>query len=463
MLGRKQEFNLKLNEILDSALLALAGWISHSLREWSANLFGGPTIPEFERFYWIMAIVVPFTPVILEMLGYYKHPLQKTPWRSLRQLFQAAFWLGLAIGSGVVFAKWDVGARGFLPIFAVLGAIFLLVKESIVREWLRRRTKRGEMRERVLLVGPPEDVDKFLTTFPKEYLMEMEVVERIDISNRSVDDLVTALHEKNIERVFFATAHVHFGRIEEAIAACEVEGVEAWLWTGFIQTSIAKPTFDAIGGKPMLVFRSTPEISWQLALKWLMDKVGALVGITLCLPFWVFIWIGIKLSSPGAPAVFRQIRSGKYGRPFTMLKFRTMVPDAEARRKELEAQNKMSGPVFKVDRDPRIFPLGRILRKFSIDETPQFINILRGEMSLVGPRPLPTYEVANISKAAQRRRLSVKPGITCLWQISGRNEITDFDDWARLDLEYIDRWSVWLDLKILVLTLPAVFMGKGAK
>jgi len=140
-----------------------------------------------------------------------------------------------------------------------------------------------------------------------------------------------------------------------------------------------------------------------------------------------------------------------------------MVTNAEQLKQELAQLNEMSGPVFKVTNDPRITPLGRWYRRFSIDELPQLINVLRGDMSLVGPRPLPLDEVKRFDDPADRRRLSVKPGLTCLWQISGRNEVRDFKEWVRLDLEYIDNWSLWLDLKILVRTIPAVFIGAGAK
>jgi lipopolysaccharide/colanic/teichoic acid biosynthesis glycosyltransferase len=170
----------------------------------------------------------------------------------------------------------------------------------------------------------------------------------------------------------------------------------------------------------------------------------------------------IRLSSPG-PVLFRQQRAGLNGQPFTMLKFRTMVTNAEQLKQELAALNEMSGPVFKVTNDPRITPIGRFLRKWSIDELPQLLNVLRGEMSLVGPRPLPVDEVRRFDDPAHRRRLSVKPGLTCLWQVSGRNDVKDFKEWVRLDLEYIDNWSLWLDLKILLRTIPAVFAGTGAK
>ena len=146
-----------------------------------------------------------------------------------------------------------------------------------------------------------------------------------------------------------------------------------------------------------------------------------------------------------------------------MYKFRTMGLDAEERKGELAKDNQMSGPVFKVDVDPRVFKFGQFLRKTSIDELPQLINVILGDMSLVGPRPLPTYEVERIERSEQRRRMSVKPGITCLWQAGGRNKITSFEEWVALDLEYIDNWSLWLDTKILFQTVPAVLFRKGAK
>jgi lipopolysaccharide/colanic/teichoic acid biosynthesis glycosyltransferase len=151
------------------------------------------------------------------------------------------------------------------------------------------------------------------------------------------------------------------------------------------------------------------------------------------------------------------------GQPFTMYKFRTMVTNAEQLQAELAALNEMSGPVFKVSNDPRVTGVGKFLRKFSLDELPQLFNVLRGEMSLVGPRPLPVHEVKRFDDVSHRRRLSVRPGLTCLWQVRGRNTITNFKDWVRLDLEYIDNWSLWLDLKILLRTIPAVFAGTGAK
>ena len=170
----------------------------------------------------------------------------------------------------------------------------------------------------------------------------------------------------------------------------------------------------------------------------------------------------IKVTSRG-PILFRQQRAGLNGKPFVMMKFRSMMTDAEQRKHELEVLNEMTGPVFKLSNDPRVTPIGRFIRKYSIDEFPQLVNVVRGEMSLVGPRPLPVDEVRRFDDLAHRRRLSVKPGLTCLWQVSGRNDVHDFTDWVRLDLEYIDNWSLWLDLKILCRTIPVVLLGTGAK
>jgi lipopolysaccharide/colanic/teichoic acid biosynthesis glycosyltransferase len=167
------------------------------------------------------------------------------------------------------------------------------------------------------------------------------------------------------------------------------------------------------------------------------------------------------MTSPG-PVIFRQERAGRHGRPFTMYKFRSMRTGAETEQEDLRAFNQMKGPVFKIEKDPRITPFGAWLRRTSLDEFPQLFNVLLGHMSLVGPRPLPVYEVDNFELTAHRRRLSMKPGLTCLWQVSGRNAVRDFEDWVKLDVQYIDNWSLGLDLGILLRTVPVVLFGKGA-
>ena len=238
--------------------------------------------------------------------------------------------------------------------------------------------------------------------------------------------------------------------------------METWLVADFFKTQISRTSFDDFYGRPVLVFHSGPESSWQAAIKQVLDIVGALILLIILSPFFVFAAVAIKLTSPG-PIFFKQKRSGLNGQPFTMYKFRSMVTNAAQRQHEILSMNEMTGPVFKVTNDPRITPIGHFLRKSSIDEFPQLINVLRFEMSLVGPRPLPVEEVRRFDDLAHRRRLSVKPGLTCLWQVKGRNNVTNFKDWVRLDLEYIDNWSLWLDFKILWWTIPVVLLAKGAK
>jgi len=195
-------------------------------------------------------------------------------------------------------------------------------------------------------------------------------------------------------------------------------------------------------------------------LKTVFDRVGALILLTSLSPILLLTALAIKLTSAG-PVFFTQVRLGLNKRPFRVIKFRTMVMDAESRRTELEHLNEAAGPVFKIALDPRVTPVGRILRKLSVDELPQLINVLKGDMSLVGPRPLPVCDYEGFDQNWHLRRFSVRPGISCLWQIGGRSNI-QFDRWMELDMQYIDQWSLWLDLKILLKTIPAVLKGQGA-
>lgn len=290
----------------------------------------------------------------------------------------------------------------------------------------------------------------------------VEIFAELDLNNTQLHNLVNLLHDHSINGVILSARHTNFDRAEAVVNACEIEGVEAWLVADFFKTHISSTTLDDFYGRPVLVFRSAPETSWQGILKQMMDFAGALVGVILVSPVMIGVAVVIKLTSRG-PVFFKQMRSGLNGAPFMIYKFRTMVTNAEQLKHELAAMNEMTGPVFKITGDPRVTPIGKWLRKLSLDELPQLFNILRGEMSVVGPRPLPVDETKRINDAAHRRRLSVKPGLTCLWQVSGRNQISNFSEWVRLDLEYIDNWSIWLDIKIILRTFPAVFRGLGAK
>ena len=463
MLGRRQELNLQFLQIVDALLLAAAFWFAHSFRFVGAymGVFKGE-IEEFEAFQWILVVLVPFGPIALENYGFYDHPARKTFGKSLGQLGQAALVVGLIIAACAYFLRREVPSRAVMPLFAILGGVALLVRERGTIARYRHRVKSGVLRESMILVGTKADNFAFRNGFNAEQVMEIEVVQEIDIQTESVEVLVAALHTHSVGRVLFVGGHSEMGRLNEYIGACETEGVEAWLSADFIRTSIARPEFDAFGSRPMLVFRAAPSVSWALMIKHLADRTVALLLLLMFSWLFAIIAVLITMTSPG-PVIFRQARGGKNGRPFTIYKFRTMVTDAEMQRDELQRMNQMQGPVFKISGDPRVTKIGRFLRKTSLDEIPQLWNVLKGDMSLVGPRPLPMYEVEQFETTAQRRRLAMKPGITCLWQISGRSNITSFDRWVALDLEYIDNWSLWLDVKILLRTFPVVVFGSGAK
>jgi exopolysaccharide biosynthesis polyprenyl glycosylphosphotransferase len=464
MLGRRQEINLQLSQLADFMIIAVSMRAAYWLRAvLGPMLFPRiEEVPPFAEFFWVLAVIAPFTPLILESRGFYSNVLNKTLAQSLRQFGATLLRVGVIIGFCQIFLKWEVQSRMVLALTGLISGAALLVKEFFIKRELRRQLQGGEgTKERVLLAGPRADVQRMLGSLTDEQRAEMCVVGQFDVSEEPVARLVELFHERAVSRVVFAAQHVHFNKIEEAVQACETEGVDAWISADFLQTTLAKPAFDVFAGRLMLVFQCAPNVSWSLWLKEMVDRLAALALIALSSPLWLMAMIGIRLSSPG-PVIFRQDRAGRFGKPFRMYKFRTMCLGAEKQREGLAGRNQMAGPVFKVEDDPRIFPFGRWLRRLSIDELPQLINVLRGEMSLVGPRPLPVYEIARIEKDAQRRRLSVKPGLTCLWQIMGRNRINSFEEWVALDLKYIDNWSLWLDLEILCKTLPAVLKGSGA-
>ncbi len=463
MIGRKQEIRLQFLQIIDGVLLVLTFWLAYVVRftmpEWFEAV---PNIPRFDDYRWLLFIIMPFGPITLELQGFYNHPFQKTFWQSIGQLLKAALWLTLILGISVLYFKFESPPRGALVLFGIFASTALLLREKVTRARMRSRARKGYGREVVLLAGTPADVAGFRASLTPEQLLEIDIAGQIDIESQPISELVEMLHRHSVGRVIFPGNHSHVQHLQQAIGACETEGVEAWLVADFIKTSIARPSFDAFGQRPMLVFRTAPAVSWALLLKGVVDRLGALILIILGSPVFIVAALAVRFTSPG-PVIFRQVRSGRYGKPFTMYKFRSMATGAEKQRDELLKQNQMSGPVFKVENDPRVTSVGRFLRKTSIDELPQLFNVLRGDMSLVGPRPLPTYEVEQFENTAQRRRLSVKPGLTCLWQISGRSNVKSFEDWVRLDLEYIDNWSLWLDLKILLKTVPVVLFGLGAK
>jgi exopolysaccharide biosynthesis polyprenyl glycosylphosphotransferase len=268
------------------------------------------------------------------------------------------------------------------------------------------------------------------------------------LRNSVVDEVVMALP--------FRSMHEEASRIA---ALCEEQGVPVHVLSNVFNLQKAHSPAEDFEGGPVIT-HATGREGWQVVLKFMFDFTISLILITLLLPLMLVVAILIKLTSPG-PVFFIQRRVGLNKRRFNLYKFRTMVVDAEERMREIEHLNEASGPVFKIKKDPRITPVGLLLRKTSTDELPQLFNVLAGHMSLVGPRPLPVRDYEGFNEDWQRRRFSVKPGITCLWQVQGRSSIS-FEKWMELDLQYIDKWSLWLDLQILLQTIPAVLRGSGA-
>jgi exopolysaccharide biosynthesis polyprenyl glycosylphosphotransferase len=416
-----------------------------------------------QKLVWLYAVLIPAGPLILESQNFYNRPAFCPRRAVLWPLFK-----GCVITTiGLVLAMWAfrfVTPRGMMIFFAVISFSLVYVKEEVVRLALRSRMIQSQSRRRFVLVGTSREIARMRAELKQHTDASVEVMAEFDLIEKPVQQIVNLLHDHSVFGVILSAKHTNFEQVEYVIRACELEGIEVWLIADFFSTQISRTSFDELVGRPLLVFRTTPEASWQSAAKQILDLLGAFLLLVslIVIPVIPLIALAIKFTSPG-PVFFRQKRSGLNGTPFTIYKFRTMGSNAEQFKHELEAMNEMSGPVFKVTNDPRVTSIGKFLRKYSLDELPQLFNVLRGEMSLVGPRPLPVDEVRRFDNLAHRRRLSVKPGLTCLWQISGRNQISDFKEWVRLDLEYIDNWTIWLDLKILLLTIPAVLRGTGAK
>ncbi len=276
-----------------------------------------------------------------------------------------------------------------------------------------------------------------------------------------LSQLPNLLRANPIDRVVFVVPRGWLSYIEESVLYCETLGVTVSIAVDLFKTKFTIARDENFMGLPMISFESTPDKVGQLFVKRLFDFVVAGTGMIVLAPLFLTIAALVKLTSPG-PVFFKQQRCSLNGRTFELYKFRTMVIDAEEKLGDLLKHNEMKGPAFKMANDPRITPLGHFLRKTSLDELPQLGNVFKGEMSLVGPRPPIPKEVEQYDHW-QRRRLSMRPGITCLWQVGGRNKITDFNQWSKLDLEYIDNWSLGLDFKILLKTVPVVLFGIGAK
>ena len=364
-------------------------------------------------------------------------------------------------------------SRALILIFLLVNFALLLSFRGFISHLLGYLRKRGYNFKNILIIGtgaPARELIRDVKENPEWGFRISGLLDWADgLKGKYIEgfrvtgnlrDLPTILKNDQVDYAVFAVCRRFLNRIEESLLTCEEMGVPSCLLADFFPLRFSRKKMGEFQKKPAIVFSSAPDSSSLLLLKHLSDKLFTLTGIVLLSPLMLFLSSLVKLTSKG-PVLFKQKRCGLNGRKFTMLKFRTMVENADHMKDVLAHKNEMDGSAFKITDDPRLTRVGHVLRKLSLDELPQLFNVLRGEMALVGPRPPLPAEVSQYDPW-QRRKLSMKPGLTCLWQVNGRNNV-NFEKWMKMDLEYIDNWSLWLDTKILLKTIPAVVLGTGAK
>ncbi len=451
---RKRIFAVNL-WFLDLVLTTASFFLAYRLRQVADWLgyFQGYTVLELREYLWLLAIILPIWAIVLPLFRVYS-ALTSSPVEQIIRLTKGIFFAWITLVAVYFFiSKTEFERHRFIAFSTLVINYFFLVSYRLI---LFRLKKHGALDVRHVAVAGAGDAAHSFARKIEEHgdwgLKLVGVFEPKEIrpvlERGGVDELIVVMDKEPLTE------------FRETFLLCEELGVTARVVLNFFPHSFARTELESFGGFPLLSFSTTPTNEALMFVRRIMDiAIVCIFGIPILMVVGLSA-IAIKLTSPG-PVFFKQERCGLNGRRFTMYKLRSMVDNAEQSRIELEALNEMDGPVFKLSRDPRTTPIGKILRKFSIDEFPQLYNVLRGDMSLVGPRPPLPQEVARYERW-QRRRLSMKPGITCLWQISGRNEIS-FHDWMKLDLTYIDNWSLLLDLKILLKTVPVVLLGKGAR
>jgi exopolysaccharide biosynthesis polyprenyl glycosylphosphotransferase len=376
------------------------------------------------------------------------------------------------LGSLFLFRVYYV-PRTLVFLFAASNLAFLILEKLLLFHAARIIRQRGRNRKTVLVVGTGARTKRFVDTITEHFNWGLDVLGFLDADQENIGkvifgkgilgtygDIESILHSRSFDEVIISVEANEFDQIEDVLNVCEREGVQVRIVSDFLGGIARHFRADVVYGLPVISIVTGPENEQALLVKRFLDIIVSSIGLILTAPLFLIVAVGVKFSSPG-PVLYKTKWIGKDRKSIAGYKFRTMVNNAEELRPGLLEKNEMNGPVFKMTSDPRITPIGKILRKFSLDELPQLWCVLKGDLSLVGPRPPLCTEVEKY-ESWHRRRLSVKPGLTCLWQTSGRSSIKDFDEWARLDLEYIDNWSLWLDLKILLKTIPVVLLGKNA-
>jgi exopolysaccharide biosynthesis polyprenyl glycosylphosphotransferase len=466
---------------LDAVLISTAFFAAvlvrtqfHAFYTW--DIFPELTVEDFAvplgEYLGVLFLVVPLWIIMLHINGMYTsmrtRKLHEVIWIVLKSTFFAV----LGFGAMVFLFKIHFVSRLFFIIFVSFCMLFLTAEKIIMLATIHHIRRKGISFRHILIVGTgrraanvirtikqhPEWGLRILGAIDDEPARRIKKVEDVDVIG-PIHELSRILHNNAVDEVIFVVPRSRLSFIEEAVLTCETEGVRASVAGDLFDMRIAHSVTSELNGIPLITFESTVAQEWGLFVKRLIDLVMSGLGILIASPVLLITAILVKATSKG-PILFKQRRLGLSGRVFNLYKFRTMIVGAEQDLSVMDVVHDSNSKEFKQRKTTYITPVGRFLRKFSLDELPQLFNVFWGHMSLVGPRPVPAQEVSQY-QPWQRRRMSMRPGITCLWQISGRNNIS-FEDWMKMDLEYIDNWSPWLDIKILAKTVPVVLFGIGA-
>jgi len=470
--------------ISDLSLIAIAFFIGYFLRGkvYDLNIGNVQKVFKLSFYMGLLPVLLLIWGGLLSYFGMYKSSGIRNIPDALYIVLETTVLGFVLFGSYIfIFRMQEDVSRLFMGFTFIIGAFLICSEKIFLRYLFVFLSKKGTNFKGVLIafrsilvIGTGKRARKFLEIINRNPDWCIKVIGLVDINQEKIgevissykvigtfDDIPKIIHTNVVDEVVFIVPRAWLSKIETIMHFCEDEGLNVHLAVDLFELKFSKARQTDIGSFPLLTFESLHAEIEYVFIKRLFDFAISGIALLLLSPLFLFIAVAIKTTSQDS-IFFKQERSSVYGRKFTFYKFRTMVVDAEARLNDLLKYNEMTGPVFKMTNDPRVTSIGKWLRKYSLDELPQLWNVFKGDMSLVGPRPPLLSEVEKYDNW-QRRKLSMRPGITCLWQVSGRNEIADFNEWMKLDLEYIDNWSLWLDFKILLRTIPVVFFGKGAK
>lgn len=468
MLKEQAKLFNRITILADSGSICIAFLLAYLVRSSISQL------PALEEYLWVLAVILIVWLLLMAHFGLYASIRTRPFSQILLSLVKVHAAAGIITSSVIYFVDPHGFSRILFSAFIGLSFLMLAAEKAALKGVLGLIRWRGYNTRNILVVGTNERAQEFIALLERHASWGLKLVGIIardesemdrKIGNYPIlgrlDDLVDVCKRHPIDEVVFCVPKEFFPHVDDYLRDMDEMGITTRISLDFYDFASARRELTFFHGKiPILTLYCKAFDASQLFLKRCLDIMGAVVGMGLTALFFPFIALAIKLDSPG-PLFFGQDRVGMNGRIFTCWKFRSMYTDAEERKKELLAQNEMQGAMFKMKDDPRITRVGRFIRKTSLDELPQFWNVFRGEMSLVGTRPPTPNEVATYENW-HRKRICIKPGITGLWQVSGRNQIRDFNEVVRLDIEYIERWTLGLDIKILLKTFRVVFVRQGS-